>query len=149
VKSLQIVSGDLVLSPSGRARTVEGLDKLRQDLHLWLSEPLGIGYTTASFGTRLNDLMFGSNDELSRQNVQSEVLRVISVYKAWQGERLLQTQSLGLLSNWKKSEIIAQIVEVVATRVLTSIVVKVVLTTLAGETISVELQSGTQGIRVT
>lgn len=148
MKSLQIEAGDIVLSPSGRSQLVERDKKLKQDLRLWLSEPLGIGYTTPSFGTKLSDLMFGVNDEFSRQKVEIEVLRVVSLYKAWQTERLQQAQSIGMLSNWSKNEIISEILSVKAVRVLTSIVVEVALTTLAGSSISIGLQSNSSGIRI-
>lgn len=148
MKSLQIEAGDLVLSPSGRAQVVERDKKLKQDLRLWLSEPIGVGYTTPSFGTRLSDLMFEVNDEFTRQKVELEVLRIVSLYKAWQAERLFQAQSVGLLSNWTKSEIVSEIVSVKAVRVLAAIIVSIELSTLAGSNISVQLQNDSSGIKI-
>ncbi len=60
---MRVVDGDIQLGVGQRLDFVYGKNKLLQDLSLWLMEPLGTGFTTPNFGSRL-DSMSGSADVL-------------------------------------------------------------------------------------
>lgn len=132
MRSLQIRDGDLVLGVGRRAALVYGKEKLLQDLRLWLLEPFGMGFTTKQWGSRLGEFVGGSNPELFQAEVESEIRRILTLYQAWQYERVQQAQYDGQTRNWSRSEILAEITEVSSQVFMDRIVVRVEIRTLAG-----------------
>ncbi len=80
MKSLKVRDGDFVLATNHRVEFAYGKDKLLQDLKLWLLEPLGIGYTSRSFGSTLESLVGENSPEQHRIQVVSEIQRVLGLY---------------------------------------------------------------------
>lgn len=81
--SLEIVNGDLNIS-SGQFEPVRGIEKLRQDLGLWLRERYGIDRFHPNYGSTLDTYVGNVIDDLSMQEIEQEVIRVCSVYQQLQ-----------------------------------------------------------------
>lgn len=131
MKSLQVLNGDIVLNSGRRGSTVVGKNKLVQDLKHWLLEPIGTSPNTATFGSKLSELLFTELDELKSLLVKSEITRVLELYKSYQFERVRASQQRGELSYWSKQEILSSIISVDTVVKSTSIRVIVRLQTLA------------------
>ncbi len=151
MKTLTVQSGDLQLDSSGRLTFQTGSNKLIQDLTLWLEEPIGTGYTTPNFGSLLPG-MIGQNftPYLSAQ-IQSEALRIFTLYQKNQIAALQNAQNLSQLGNWNKSEIINSInnISVYPNSQLPTIIdVTVDITTLSNTDLTIHLFVTSNGIQV-
>lgn len=81
--SLAVKDGDLVQVGSQLGLTF-GVDKLRQDIQLWLMEQYGGDRFHVNMGSILQDFIGGIANESSRVEVQGEVLRILQNYQALQ-----------------------------------------------------------------
>lgn len=81
--SLAVSDGDLVQNGS-QLSLVFGVDKLRQDIQLWLTERHGGDRFHVNMGSILQDFIGLVANESSRVEVQSEVLRVLEGYQQLQ-----------------------------------------------------------------
>jgi len=148
MKTLQVKNGDLVLDSGGRPVFITGSTKLVQDLSLWLNEDYGVGYTTPNFGSTLSGLIGGGITAGSIAQVQSEISRVLELYRSQQIQDLLEAQQLQQLGNWNKSELIQSIGDVQVTPGYGFLQVTVALTTLNSAMIDLNLLLTPNGIQV-
>lgn len=81
--SLAVRDGDLVQAGSQLGLTF-GVDKLRQDIQLWLMEQYGGDRFHVNMGSILQDFIGGIANESARVEVQGEVLRILQNYQALQ-----------------------------------------------------------------
>ena len=81
--SLAVRDGDLVQTGSQLGLTF-GVDKLRQDIQLWLMEQYGGDRFHVNMGSILQDFLGGIANESARVEVQGEVLRILQNYQALQ-----------------------------------------------------------------
>lgn len=81
--SLAVQGGDLVQQGSQLGLTF-GVDKLRQDIQLWLMEQYGGDRFHVNMGSILQDFIGGIANESARVEVQGEVLRILQNYQALQ-----------------------------------------------------------------
>lgn len=149
MKTLQVQNGDIQLDSGGRLLFRRGSDKLVQDLTLWLKEPYGTSFTAPSYGSTLVSMIGSSMDSGTTALVQSEVTRILNLYQSQQILSLQTAQNLSQLSNWNKSEIIGSINSVSVSQYYTSVIVEIVLTTLANTSVSFAININENGIQVT
>lgn len=81
--SFAIKDGDLVQTGS-QLDLVFGVDKLRQDIQLWLMERYGGDRFHVNTGSILQEFIGGVAKESTRVEVQAEVLRVLQNYQTLQ-----------------------------------------------------------------
>jgi hypothetical protein len=81
--SLAIADGDLV-QQGNRLDLVHGVDKLNQDIYLWIMERYGWDRFHVTMGSILQEFIGGVVSDSTRAEVQSEVLRVLRNYQAVQ-----------------------------------------------------------------
>ncbi len=152
MKCLRILDGDISFTTGRRAEFVYGKDKLLQDLKLWLMEPFGIGPTTPSFGTSLNEMIGEDRADALVAKVRAEIQRVLSLYQAFQFERLRLAKKNGTLAYWSRQEILQEITDVRVNATLDRVEVVVSLTTMsqAGQNnaVSLPLAITTSGLQV-
>jgi len=148
MKALQVYNGDLSLDSGGRLQFVQGSSKLVQDLSLWLQEPIGTSFTAPSFGSTLSAMIGGGIDGTTIALVQTEVRRIISLYQSQQLLSLQLAQNASQLANYNKSEIINTINSIQVSQTQTSINAYVTLTTLAGNTVVLNLAVSPEGTQV-
>ena len=151
MKTLTVQNGDLQLDSSGRLTFQTGANKLIQDLALWLEEPIGTGYTTPNFGSLLPGFIGQNFTHYLSARIQSETLRVLTLYQQNQISALKNAQNLSQLGNWNKSEIINSIDNITVypnSSLPTIINVAVDITTLANTSLSINLFVTSNGIQV-
>ncbi len=85
--SLKIKDGDIVPS-NGKLKTIEGLEKLIQDLRLWLLEALGTDRFHPKFGSSLDDEIGTIDPKIASVNVKAEILRVLQNYQVAQSNKI-------------------------------------------------------------
>lgn len=104
--SLQVANGDLVLGGS-QLVIVFGVDKLKQDLQLWVTERFGIDRFHPVMGSRLQDYIGTTINYNTQSKVYSEILRVLSNYQKVQYQGLRQNPTLYSLSElcWSINDI--------------------------------------------
>ena len=81
--SLAVKDGDLVQQGS-QLGLIFGVDKLQQDIQLWLMEQYGGDRFHVNMGSILQDFIGGIANESARVEVQGEVLRILQNYQALQ-----------------------------------------------------------------
>lgn len=91
--SLAIANGDLVTRGSELA-IVQGTDKLRQDLTLWLAERFGIDRFHPAMGSNFQNYIGGVISQNTRAMIYSEALRVLDNYQKVQYMRLRESPSI-------------------------------------------------------
>ncbi len=151
MKTLTVHNGDVQLDSSGRLLFQTGANKLIQDLSLWLEEPLGTGFTTPNFGSILPDLIGQNFTPYLSAQIQSETLRIFTLYQQNQIASLKNAQNLSQLGNWNKSEIINSIdnINVYPNSSLPTIInVSVNITTLSNLNLTINLFVTSNGIQV-
>ena len=148
MKTLQVKNGDIQLDAGGRLSFLVGSTKLTQDIALWLKEDYGIGYTTSNFGSILNSLVGSAITQDMIVQIQSEVARVIGLYRSQQLQSLQTSQQRQQLGNWNKSELIQSVGSIAVTPGTGFIQVVVPVTTLSSSTIALNLLITPNGIQV-
>lgn len=144
-------SGDLQLDSSGKLTFQTGSNKLVQELTLWLEEPIGTGYTTPNFGSTLPDTIGQNFTPYLSAQIQSEVLRIFTLYQQNQISALKNAQNLSQLGDWNKSEIINSIdnINVYPNSALPTIInISVDITTLSNTSLTINLFVTSNGIQV-
>ncbi|QIG58343.1 hypothetical protein SEA_SKOG_191 [Gordonia phage Skog] len=87
--SLAVVNGDLAQQGS-RLDLVFGVDKLKQDVDLWLRERFGGDRFHTNMGSILQDFIGDVVSPDTKSQIESEVLRVLQNYQQVQYRRLKQ-----------------------------------------------------------
>lgn len=85
--SLKVADGDIALKGS-QVDVVHGVDKLKQDISLWLRERYRSDRFHTGYGSILDDFIGGVIDDRTQGMVQSEVMRVLQNFQAMQLRRL-------------------------------------------------------------
>jgi len=91
--SLKVADGDLV-AQGNQLALVFGVDKLNQDISLWLLERYGGDRFHVSMGSILEDFVGAISTPSTRSEVQAEVFRVLQNYQAVQLRRLKEAPQL-------------------------------------------------------
>lgn len=84
--SLKIADGDLAQTGS-QFGVVFGVDKLKQDINLWLMEQYGGDRFHLNMGSILQDFIGGIVNDATRSEVHAEVFRVLQNYQTLQLRR--------------------------------------------------------------
>jgi phage baseplate assembly protein W len=84
--SLAVTDGDLVQRGS-QLGLVFGVDKLKQDVNLWLMERYGGDRFHVNTGSILQDFIGGIVNDATRAEVHAEVFRVLQKYQTLQLRR--------------------------------------------------------------
>lgn len=142
-KSLAIENGDLIIGSGRSYQTVSGRQKLLQDLKLWVLEKIGTDPLLPTYGSvfdggiidgQVVDSFIGeATTQEIRNNIRIATLELLDRYQSMQFEKM---RSETLLYNGNNSldadEVIDEIVSASVIQVETTILIQVLLTTLAG-----------------
>lgn len=101
--SLAVIDGDLAQRGSSLA-IVYGIDKLRQDLSLWITERHGIDRFHPLMGSILPDFIGSLITSGTESQIQNEVLRILKNYQANQFQSFKAAQQ-----NYSYSELLYSI----------------------------------------
>lgn len=91
--SLAIADGDLVQKGS-QLGLVHGVEKLRQDIYLWIMERYGADRFHVNMGSILQEFIGSIATESTRSEVHAEIFRVLQNYQALQLRRFKENPEL-------------------------------------------------------
>lgn len=134
--SLAIVDGDLARVGS-RLDVVYGVDKLRQDIHCWLTERYGGDRFHVKMGSILNDFIGDIATQSARVEVQSEVLRILQAYQAIQAKRLKENPE-----KLSSSEMLVSIDDIRVTMSYDTIDVRISIRNGSGDPALIKIRTG-------
>lgn len=106
--SLAVADGDLVQNGS-QLGLVFGVDKLKQDVYLWLTERYGGDRFHVNMGSILQDFIGGIANETARVEIQAEIFRVLQNYQAMQLKRFKENPE-----NFSASELLISVDDILA-----------------------------------
>lgn len=147
MKTIAVSNGDIQLN-NGKIQFAVGSNKLAQDLTRWFQEPLGTGFTTPNFGSLLPGMVGGNQNTTTVSAVTNEITRVLQLYQGQQAIYLQNAQNTAQLSNWNKSEVIESIVSINVTIQNTSILAALVINTLNGNTLNLNMSIDNNGVNL-
>jgi hypothetical protein len=154
-KSLALRNGDLQVG-SGRAyETVTGREKLRQDLSLWLLERIGTDPMTPTYGSRLDGGLIDGREIPSyigqlgtTQNLNLIRMEILDLLTSYQNMQLDKVRRETLLYRGRNTleadEVIDSIDSVEVTQVGTTILARIILTTLGETSLKLTLPIATE-----
>jgi hypothetical protein len=135
--SLKVVNGDLSIT-AGKFDLVQGSDKLKQDLTLWLTERYRDDRFHPTYGSILDGYIGGViNARETVVMVQSETLRVLSNYMQIQMARFRE-----IPNKFQPSELLQQVNGVDVSLSYDKVIVLVRITTAARTTTSISVGFG-------
>ena len=135
--SLKVVNGDLSIT-AGKFDLVDGTDKLKQDLTLWLVERYRDDRFHPTYGSILDGYIGGViSPQETIVRVQSEVLRVLSNYQQIQIARFRE-----LPNKFQKSELLQSVNGVNVSLSYDKVIVLVRITTAARTTTAISVGFG-------
>jgi len=91
--SLAVSNGDLVMEGS-YLKVVWGIDKLKQDLQLWMTERYGSDRFHPAMGSILQDYIGTVISPRTRAEIQDEVMRVLDNYQRVQLQAFQKSPTL-------------------------------------------------------
>lgn len=149
--SLKLQNGDLSLE-GGSYQTVQGGNKLIQDLSYWTLTPMGTdpmhpGYGSVIDGGRLpsGEIVpspIGQTDqEAVSQQIETEITRIINQYKGQQLARIKADNLVYGRSTLSSDEVISTINGINISLFLDGIYVQVKVTTYYGQTLTLNVSS--------
>lgn len=135
--SLKVVNGDLSIT-AGRFDLVGGVDKLKQDLTLWLTERYRDDRFHPTYGSILDGYIGGViNPDDTIVRIQSETLRVLSNYQQIQLARFREDPG-----RFQPSELLQSVNGVDVSISYDKVIVLVRITTAARTTTSITVDFG-------
>jgi len=153
--SFKLTNGDLSVGAGRAYEVVQGRDKLRQDLTLWLMERIGQDPMTPTYGSRLDGGVIGGREipsyigQIASDNNSNQIrMEVLDLLVEYQNMQLDKIRNETLLYRGKNTleadEVIDSINSVDVTQIGTTILVRVVLTTLGNTSLKVTLPIATE-----
>lgn len=154
-KSFALTNGDLQIGSGRSYEIVAGRDKLRQDLTLWLTERIGSDPMTPTYGSRLDGGIIDGKEAPSfigqiastnnMNQIRAEVLDLLTEYQNMQLDKVRNETLLYRGKNTLEAdEVIDTINSVDVTQVGTTVLVRVVITTLGRTSLKVTLPIATE-----
>jgi hypothetical protein len=133
-----VANGDLV-QVGNQFNLVFGVDKLNQDINLWIMERFGGDRFHTNMGSILQDFIGGIVNDSTRAEVQAECFRVLQNYQALQ-MRMIKTQPTWLST----SEMLVSVDSVTASVSYDTVNVVMQLRNGSGTTATIALSTGLQ-----
>lgn len=135
--SLAVKDGDLALNGSSLA-IVYGVDKLKQDVSIWLKERYRSDRFNSNYGSVLDSYIGQVIDDSTVSMVQGEVIRVLQNYQALQ-VRLLREHPDRLSAD----EVLVEILDIKTVILYDTVLVTIAFATGSNQVAQVSLGIGT------
>lgn len=136
MKTLALVRGDLVPAAGGYLM-YEGVQKIHQDLALALQEAYGGDPLHPAWGSILQRLIGGPLTADAKQQILTEVNRVINNYISVQNARIIQDNATGSVSSMSTDDVVNSLSGLSVQQVYDSIVISVALQTLSRQQVTI------------
>lgn len=142
MKCMKVVDGDIAIGGDGKAVMVEGAERIRQELALWLLEPLGTDGVYPKFGSDLWSYVGTPAFEDNLTAIRSEVNRVVTNYIAAQNEQIAKDRQrlsdVEFLQVWTDDDIVSTLNSITVSATGTNVNVLVIVSTAASTQVAVE-----------
>jgi hypothetical protein len=142
-KSFAVVNGDLQIGTSRSYSVVSGRQKLAQDLKLLVLEKVGHDPLLPTYGSRLDGGVIDGEEldsyigQLATQEnlnqIRIEIIRLVENYQQEQFDKMANEAILyGGRNTFDEDEVIDDILSVEVIQIATTVLIQVILSTLAG-----------------
>lgn len=138
--TLKIVNGDLAVLGDGNTVRLTGAERIKQELTMWILEPLNTDVMYPGFGSRMGDFVGSPATEESLSMIRTEVIRIVDNYIAYQKRQLdicRESNAQDFLSAWSASDVIEKVEGVRVVAVADTCKIDVQLVTVGGSTINI------------
>lgn len=142
MQSLGLIQGDLAISGNGDYFTVSGVERIRQDLTLALTEELGSDRFHPGWGSIVKEYLGQPITAELQQAVRAEVNRVAQNYIVLQQQEVLRDSQYDVAGRFDTSDVVRNVSDIQVRTLYDAIYVSATLTTLARETVTISRQVG-------
>jgi phage baseplate assembly protein W len=142
MRSLALIQGDLAIDGTGDYLTFSGVDRIRQDLTLALTETFGSDRFHPSWGSILDQYLGQPITPELEQAVKAEVNRVVQNYITLQQQEVLRDSQVDIAGRFDTSDVVRNVDGIQSRILYDTIYVSATLTTLARETVTISRQVG-------
>lgn len=142
MKSLALIQGDLAIDGTGDYLTFSGVDRIRQDMTLALTEEYGSDRFHPAWGSILKEYIGQPITPELEQAVKAEVNRVVQNYIVLQQQEVLRDSQFDVQGRFDTSDVVRGISNIQVRMLLDAIYVSATLTTLARDTVTISRQVG-------
>lgn len=150
--SLKISGGDLSIGSGRSYERVNGAYKLAQDLRLWVLEQIGTDPATPTYGSRLDGGVIDGVEQASYlgqvanpfvlTQIRSEIISLLADYQTDQISKMKREMiAFGGQNSLTADEILQKVVSVDTSQVGDQVIVRVIVTTLAGTQLKLTIPS--------
>jgi phage baseplate assembly protein W len=142
MQSLALVQGDLAIDGTGDYLTFSGVDRIRQDLTLALTEEFGSNRFHPTWGSIIKQYLGQQLTPEVEQAVKAEVNRVVQNYIVLQQQEVLRDSQIDVAGRFDTSDVVRNVSDIMSRVLLDTIYVSATVTTLARETVTISRQVG-------
>jgi phage baseplate assembly protein W len=142
MQSLALVQGDLAIDGTGDYLTFSGVDRIRQDLTLALTEEFGSNRFHPTWGSIIKQYLGQQLTPEVEQAVKAEVNRVVQNYIVLQQQEVLRDSQVDVAGRFDTSDVVRNVSDIMSRVLLDTIYVSATVTTLARETVTISRQVG-------
>lgn len=142
MKSLALIQGDLAIDGTGDYLTFSGVNRIRQDMTLALTEEYGSDRFHPAWGSILKEYIGQPITPELEQAVRAEVNRVVQNYIVLQQQEVLRDTQFDVQGRFDTSDVVRNISNIQVRILLDAIYVSATLTTLARDTVTISRQVG-------
>lgn len=140
--TLGLIQGDLAIDGSGDYLTFSGVDRIRQDMTLSLSDEYGSDRFHPDWGSIIKEYLGQPITPELQQAVRAEVNRVVQNYITLQQREVLRDTEVDIVGRFDTSDVVRNVQEIRVHTTLDAIYVNVTLVTLSRETVTISRQVG-------
>jgi phage baseplate assembly protein W len=140
MKTLALINGDLAIGTNGGYMLYDGVNRIRQDLTLALTEEYGTDRFHPTYGSIVQSYLGQVLSADLMMLVRAEVNRVLQNYLVIQQNEVLRDSLVDIANRYNTSDVVRSVESVQARAVLDTIYLSATLTTLSRETVTITRQ---------
>lgn len=135
-----MINGDLAIGTNGAYLLYSGVDRIRQDLSLALTEEYGADRFHPTYGSVVQGYLGQVLSPEILQLVRAEVNRVLQNYLVIQQNEVLRDSVVDVQGRFDTSDVVQSVDNVSARAVLDTIYLSATLTTLSRQSVTISRQ---------
>jgi phage baseplate assembly protein W len=140
MQTLALVQGDLAIDGTGDYLTFSGVDRIRQDLTIALTDEYGSDRFHPAWGSTVKEYIGQPISDIIDQAVRAEVIRVVNNYITLQQQEVIRDSQVDIAGRFDTSDVVRSIDNVQSRTLYDAIYLSATLTTLARETVTISRQ---------
>lgn len=143
MKTIQVTGGDIAVRGDGDVVKLTGAERIKQELTLWILEPIGTDVMYPGFGSTIHTYIGQPITEETLAEVRAEVSRIVDNYIAYQTQFMDGYQSRSMqvfLDSWTNADVIRSVDLIDVSAVADTCTISVQLTTVGGESVAITEQ---------